>query len=42
MVTLVGGYAPPNSGKQLFQTLLGTVILETEGILVCGGGLLLK
>ena len=37
MVTLVNVYAPYNSGKQFFKTLFDTMILEMEGILICGG-----
>lgn len=36
MVTLVNVYAPPNSAKQFFKTLFDTIILQTEGILICG------
>lgn len=37
MVTLVNVYAPPNSTKQFFKTLFDTIILQTDGILICGG-----
>lgn len=37
IVTLVNVYAPPNSGKHFFKTLLDNIILETDGILICGG-----
>jgi len=36
-VTLVNVYAPPNSGKHFIKTLLDNIILETDGILICGG-----
>lgn len=39
MVTLVNVYAPPNSAKQFFKTLLDTMILEMDGVLICGGDL---
>ena len=37
IVTLVNVYAPPDSGKHFFKSLLNNIILEAEGILVCGG-----
>ena len=36
MVTLVNVYAPPNSGKLFFKALLDIIILEIDGILICG------
>lgn len=36
MVTLVNVYAPPKSAKQFFKTLFDTIILQTDGILICG------
>ena len=37
IVTLVNVHAPPDSGKHFFKSLLNNIILEAEGILVCGG-----
>jgi len=37
MVTLVNVYAPPNSAKKFFKTLFDTMILEMDGVLICGG-----
>lgn len=37
MVTLVNVYAPPNSAKQFFKTLFDIMILEMDGVLICGG-----
>lgn len=41
IVTLVNVYAPPNSGKHFFKTLCDNIILETDGILICGATLIL-
>lgn len=38
-VTLVNIYAPPESKKEFFKTLLDTVAMEAEGLSICGGDL---
>lgn len=37
LVTLVNVYAPPNSDKQFVKSLLDKMIMQSEGILLCGG-----
>lgn len=37
LMTLVNVYAPPNSDKRFVKSLLDKIIMQSEGILICGG-----
>lgn len=37
MVTLMNVYAPPESNKEFFKLIFDILVLEAEGICICGG-----
>lgn len=37
LITLVNVYAPPDTSKLFFKSLMDVIVLEAEGICICGG-----
>lgn len=39
LVTLMNVYAPPGSEFKFYQKIINIMVLETKGVLICGGDL---